>query len=99
VGLGQLLKREVVASKLAGAGALLMRNALGRVKRHVDHEEIGGAPLLGVRGAALVAHGRASARAICNALATAKAYAALGLEAELAAAAGRAEGLLAAPVS
>lgn len=94
---GQLLKREVLASKLAVAGALLMRSALARVKTRVDHEEVGGAPLLGVRGAALVAHGRSSAWAICNALATAQAYAALSIESELEEAAQRADGLLLTP--
>lgn len=90
---GQLLKKQIQASTMASAGALLMRSALEAVKRRVDHEEVGAAPLLGVQGTALVAHGRASPRAIENALASAEAFSALGLEAELSAAAVRGAGL------
>jgi len=35
--------------------------------KQMDHEEYGGAPLLGVNGACLICHGGASARAIANA--------------------------------
>lgn len=65
---GQLLKREVSASARAKAGALLLRPALAHVKKAVDYEEVGGAPLLGIDGVAMIAHGRSSARAILNAI-------------------------------
>jgi glycerol-3-phosphate acyltransferase PlsX len=65
---GQLLKREVAASPRAKAGALLLRPALRQVKKAVDYEEVGGAPLLGVDGVAMIAHGRSSAYAILNAI-------------------------------
>ncbi|MGZ6143825.1 MAG: phosphate acyltransferase PlsX, partial [Myxococcales bacterium] len=87
---GQLLKRQVQASKVAGAGALLMRPALERVRKHVDYEEIGGAPLLGVHGVAMIAHGRSTARAILNALSGAEAFAQKGMEEDLTSAARRA---------
>src|SRR3954470_3097052 len=72
---GQLLKREIAASARAKAGALLMRPALEQAKRHVDYEEVGGAPLLGVDGVAMIAHGRSSAYAILNAVSQAKSFA------------------------
>ncbi|HJQ75880.1 MAG TPA: phosphate acyltransferase PlsX [Acidimicrobiia bacterium] len=42
--------------------------ALARVKEKMDWETYGGAQLLGVKGAALIAHGSSSRRAIANAL-------------------------------
>jgi glycerol-3-phosphate acyltransferase PlsX len=49
-------------------GALLMRPALRSVKKKIDYESYGGAPLLGLRGNCIVAHGRASRRAIRSAI-------------------------------
>src|SRR3954470_11026546 len=47
---GQLLKRQVRASPVASAGALLMKSSLEQVRKRVDYEEVGGAPLLGIKG-------------------------------------------------
>ena len=90
----QLLKRQISGSLRATAGALLMKSALDQVRRRVDYEEVGGAPLLGVDGVGLIAHGRSSARAILNALSSAEAFAAHHMLGELAAAAQRASSLL-----
>ncbi len=87
---GQLLKRQIKASAVASAGALLMRSSLEQVKKRVDYEEIGGAPLLGIHGVAFISHGRSSPHAILNALSSAQAFAAQHMEDELTAAAKRA---------
>jgi len=92
---GQLLKRQIQSSRVATAGALLMKSQLDQVKKRVDYEEVGGAPLLGVRGVAMIAHGRSTHRAILNALSGAEAFAQQHLEEDLAAAALRGEELLA----
>src|SRR6266852_6093965 len=84
---GQLLKRQIQASAMASAGALLLRSQLEQVKKRVDYEEVGGAPLLGIHGVGVIAHGRSSPRAILNALSGAEAFAAQRLEEDLAAAA------------
>ena len=63
---GQLLKRQIQASAVASAGALLLRGQLEQVKKRVDYEEVGGAPLLGIHGVGVIAHGRSSPRAILN---------------------------------
>lgn len=91
---GQLLKQQIKSSAVAAAGAVLMRAALEQVKKKVDHEEIGAAPLLGVQGNALIAHGRSSPHAITNALSSAEAFARLELGAELSLAATRAATLV-----
>src|SRR5437870_5286546 len=83
----QLLKRQIAGSIRATAGALLLKSALEQVKKRVDYEEVGGAPLLGVEGVGLIAHGRSSANAILNALSAAEAFAAQKLAADLEAAA------------
>jgi glycerol-3-phosphate acyltransferase PlsX len=90
---GQLLKRQIKASPIASAGALLMRSSLEQVKKRVDYEEVGGAPLLGIKGAGLIAHGRSTPHAILNALSSADAFASQHLEGELERAAERAAGL------
>ena len=92
---GKLLKRQIKSSKLASAGALLLGSAFEGVRRHVDYEEIGGAPLLGVDGVAMIAHGRSTARAILNALSGAEAFALKGLREDLSSAARRASALFA----
>ncbi|HYR20870.1 MAG TPA: phosphate acyltransferase PlsX [Myxococcales bacterium] len=84
---GQLLKRQIQASAVASAGALLLRGQLDQVKKRVDYEEVGGAPLLGIHGVGVIAHGRSSPRAILNALSGADAFAAQRLEDDLTAAA------------
>jgi len=48
--------------------AFLLAPLLRAFKRRVDYSEYGGAPLLGVRGNVVVAHGRSRAPAIGNAL-------------------------------
>ena len=49
-------------------GALLMRGAFKDLKKTLDPEVCGGAPLLGVPGAVIIGHGSSSPRAIYNAV-------------------------------
>ncbi len=66
--IARLVRAEIKRDPLALAGAFLVKGALSRVKRHIDYEEYGGSPLMGVNGVVLIAHGRSSPRAIKNAL-------------------------------
>jgi glycerol-3-phosphate acyltransferase PlsX len=59
-----MLREELDASALTRVGAWLSRRAFQRFRQRVDYAEYGGAPLLGVCGVTIVAHGRSSARAI-----------------------------------
>jgi glycerol-3-phosphate acyltransferase PlsX len=52
--------------------ASILRPAFSDVKKQLDYTEYGGAPLLGVDGVVIVAHGRSDAKAIKNALRVAK---------------------------
>jgi len=47
--------------RLAG---LLMRPSIARIRKTFDYEVVGGSPLLGVRGAVIITHGRAKRRMI-----------------------------------
>ena len=61
--------REAVRTKpLAAAGGLLMRPALGALRRGLDPDTTGGAILLGLRGVAVVGHGNSEAEGIANAV-------------------------------
>lgn len=44
--------------------ALLLRPGLARIRRRLDYERLGAAPLLGVRGVVVITHGRARRRMI-----------------------------------
>lgn len=66
--LTQVLREEVTRGPFRKALALLLRPALREVRLRLDYEEIGGAPLLGVNGTVIIAHGRSRDRAIANAV-------------------------------
>ncbi len=63
-----MLKRELTANPRRQLGALLAQNAFRAIRRRMDPEVYGGAPLLGFNGAVLKAHGSARERAIASAL-------------------------------
>jgi glycerol-3-phosphate acyltransferase PlsX len=56
------------SNPLAALGGLLMRSALGGLRRELHPDATGGAILLGLRGIAVVGHGSAGAEGICNAI-------------------------------
>jgi len=61
--------REAARSNpLAAVGGLLMRPALGGLRRELHPDTTGGAILLGLRGIAVVGHGNSGAEGIANAI-------------------------------
>ncbi|MGH9867582.1 MAG: phosphate acyltransferase PlsX [Candidatus Polarisedimenticolia bacterium] len=66
--LAVLLRQEITATWSSRLGALLARGAFRRFKKKIDYAEYGGMPLLGVKGCAIICHGRSSAKAIKNAV-------------------------------
>jgi glycerol-3-phosphate acyltransferase PlsX len=86
MGVAGLIRRAIARSGISEKlGALLLKPTLAGLKRVVDYAEVGGAPLLGVDGVGVVAHGRSSAKAIKNALGTALTTAEVQLKEEVAA--------------
>jgi glycerol-3-phosphate acyltransferase PlsX len=66
--IGSWMKEEFVRHPLRQLGALLLRGALMAMKRKMDPEVYGGAPLLGVPGTVIITHGASSSRAIFHAV-------------------------------
>jgi phosphate acyltransferase len=72
---GSLLGDELRGTFSSHVGYLLSRRAFRRFLRRVDYSEYGAAPLLGVSGLTFVGHGRSSAKAVRNAIATTSRFA------------------------
>jgi len=63
-----LIKDYIRKSPIAITGALLMRKVFKLLKKQIDYAEIGGAPLIGIKGCAIVSHGKSNPKAIENAI-------------------------------
>jgi len=63
-----MLKRELMRNPKRQIGAYLTQNAFHAIRRRMDPEVYGGAPLLGFNGIVFKAHGSARERAIASAL-------------------------------
>ena len=63
-----MIKQELMASLPTKIGALLAKPAFRKIKRRMDYNAVGGAPLLGVDGAVVKAHGSSGGEAIENAV-------------------------------
>jgi glycerol-3-phosphate acyltransferase PlsX len=66
--IGSMLRESLKATVTRQIGFLLSRSAFRDFKKRVDYSEIGGAPLLGVKGVCIICHGRSDANAIKNAV-------------------------------
>jgi len=69
-----LIKDYIRKSPVAITGALLMRKVFKLLKKQIDYAEVGGAPLIGIKGCAIVSHGKSNARAMENAIYQAISY-------------------------
>jgi len=58
------LKKALTSSLLTKLGALLMKSALYKMKKTLDYTTYGGAPLLGIDGIIIKAHGSTKAKAL-----------------------------------
>ncbi len=67
-----VLKQAFQESLSSRLGYLLSRESLGRAWARLDYREYGGAPLLGLDGVAIIAHGGSDPKAIKNAIRAAK---------------------------
>ena len=77
--LGAMIKEELHRDLRTRIGAALARPAFSRFRRRVDYTEMGGAPLLGIDGAAIICHGSSPSKAIKNAVRVAAEWAHAGL--------------------
>jgi len=64
----RFLRDEVPKTLPGKVGGALIRPRVREIRNRIDWREFGGAPLLGIDGVAVVAHGRSDARAMKNAV-------------------------------
>ena len=64
-----MLKEAIMNGGIVGKiGGFLLKPAFKEFKKRMDYTEHGGAPLLGVDGAVVKAHGSSNAKAFCSAI-------------------------------
>ncbi|MBR1609766.1 MAG: phosphate acyltransferase PlsX [Kiritimatiellae bacterium] len=67
-GISSMLRRAFTRNPLRILGALLLKGAVRDLKKVMDPELYGGAPLLGVNGTVIITHGASSHKAIYHAI-------------------------------
>lgn len=70
--MGESIRKQIMAGTLTKIGGMLAKPALKRVRNELNPDEVGGAPLLGVNGVVIIAHGRSNAYAIQQAIGQAR---------------------------
>lgn len=63
-----MIKNVFMKNTLTKLAAMLVKDGLRQFKKKMDYTEYGGAPLLGIDGVAIKAHGSSNAKAICSAV-------------------------------
>jgi len=76
--IGAMIKEELLRDARSKIGAKLAMPAFERFRRRIDYTEMGGAPLLGIDGAAIICHGASPVKAIKNAVRVAQEWANAG---------------------
>ncbi len=82
--MGSFIKKSAKKSPLSLAGALMMKKVFNSLKKETDYAEYGGAPLIGLKGCAIISHGKSNAKAIKNAIFQAIRYVESGVNEEIA---------------
>ena len=77
--LAAMIREELTRDLRSKVGAALAMPAFRRFRKRVDYTEMGGAPLLGIDGAAIICHGASPVKAIKNAVRVAAEWAKAGL--------------------
>jgi glycerol-3-phosphate acyltransferase PlsX len=62
------LRKELTRNPLRRAGAIMAQGAFRTIKKRVDPDTHGGAPLLGLNGTVVITHGSSREKAIMNAI-------------------------------
>jgi len=76
---GAMIREELMRNVRSKLAAALAKPAFDRVKKRLDYTELGGAPLLGIDGGAIICHGASPVKAIKNAVRLAGEWAKAGL--------------------
>ena len=73
------LKTQIMKNTIGKLGGILLKNNLKDFRKMLDYTEYGGAPLLGLGGLVVKAHGSSNAKAFMNAIK----YAQIGIDSKL----------------
>ncbi|MRI57997.1 MAG: phosphate acyltransferase PlsX [Epsilonproteobacteria bacterium] len=66
--ISRLMKQNIKKTPIRMAGALMMKKVFRALKKEIDYSEYGGAPLIGIKGCAIISHGKSTPKAIKNAI-------------------------------
>jgi len=78
-----LIREEVGRDLRRKVGAFLLQPAFRAARRRSDPAEVGGAPLLGVKGCCVIGHGKSTARAVMHGVRTAAEFHTSGVNAAI----------------
>lgn len=76
---GSFLRRAIEERGVSKVGALMLKPAFASVKYILDPDRYGGAPLLGVKGVAVICHGASSVHALASGIRLARRFVEEGL--------------------
>ncbi len=79
----ELIRQEVRRDLRGLLGSWLLRPAFRAARRRSDPAEVGGAPLLGVRGCCVIGHGNSDARAVMHGIRSAAEFHSSGVNAAI----------------
>ncbi len=68
----KMIKSELMSRKRSKFGAMFCRKSFRALKKKMDYTEYGGAPMLGINGGIIKAHGSSDAKAFCSAVGQAR---------------------------
>jgi phosphate acyltransferase len=66
--MNHMLRQELLSSTRGKVGGFFAKPAFKALKKRVDHDEFGGAPLVGLKGVCVIAHGGSRHTAVKNAI-------------------------------
>ena len=71
----KFIKNSIKSNPLYWGAAPFLKLAMKKVKKKIDYDDVGGAPLLGVNSPCIIGHGKSNSRAVKNALIVAARFA------------------------
>ncbi len=70
----KFIKNSIKSNPLYWGAVPFLKLAMKKVKKKIDYDDVGGAPLLGVNCPCIIGHGKSNSRAVKNALISAAKY-------------------------
>jgi len=71
----KFVKNSIKSNPLYWGAAPFLKLAMKKVKKRIDYDDVGGAPLLGINSPCIIGHGKSNAKAVKNALIAAAKFA------------------------